>query len=296
MAAGIGSRFGTGIKQLEPVGLNGEIFMDYSIHDAIEAGFDKIVVIIRKDIEDDFKARVGNRIEIVCKRHGVEFAYTYQSLDNIPGELPDGRKKPWGTGHAVLSAKDYIGSPFAVINADDYYGKESFRLLHDFLTKNHDPAMYCMIGFVLKNTLSDHGSVTRGICKVNENSCLVDIAETRNIIKTVDGAESNGMEIPSDTIVSMNMWGLMPQFLEHLDTGFADFFCTAVPANPFKAEYLLPIRIGELLMEKQVSVKMLETDSRWFGITYKEDAPFVVESFRELIESGVYKAELYSDL
>lgn len=297
MAAGMGSRFGGGIKQLEPVGSNGEIIMDYSIHDAIAAGFDKIIFVIRKDIEEAFKVMIGNRIEEKCSQLGVEIAYAFQRIEAIPyGQtLPEGRTKPWGTGQAVLAAKELIHEPFAVINADDYYGKQAFKNLHEFLTGAHADNDFCMAGFILKNTLSDNGGVTRGICSV-QDGMLTDVVETSNIVKTVEGAEVNGKPVDPEAYVSMNMWGLTPEFLNTLEAGFTNFFETAVPEKPLQAEYLLPIFIGELLRGGNCSVKVLPTTDRWFGITYKEDKDMVVENFKKLIDSGTYRSELYSDL
>ena len=295
MAAGIGSRFGGGIKQLEPVGPNGEIIMDYSIHDAIEAGFNKIVFIIRKDIEADFREIIGNRIEAVCAARGVEVAYAFQSLDAIPegNVVPEGRTKPWGTGQAVLTVKDVVKEPFAVINADDYYGKEAFVKLHGFLQKPGADNAFCMAGFILKNTLSENGGVTRGVCKVDGNGYLTDVVETSNIVKTATGAAVEGVEIDAESYVSMNMWGLRPAFMELLEKGFVEFFHTAAKENPLKAEYLLPIYIGQLLREGKVSVQVLGTQDKWFGVTYREDKPAVVDSFRRLIEQGVYSVPLF---
>lgn len=295
MAAGIGSRFGGGIKQLAPVGLNGEIIMDYSIHDAIEAGFNKIIFVIRRDIEKDFMEIIGNRIEKMCAAHGVEVAYAFQSLDDIPGELPEGRTKPWGTGQAVLAARDVIDTPFVVLNADDYYGKEAFVRLHDYLC-NEANDEFCMAGFKLKNTLSENGSVTRGICQVNEDMFLTEVVETTDIVKTENGASVNGKEIDADSYVSMNMWGLPQSFVKTLEDGFKDFFKEDVPSNPMKSEYLLPIIIGKLLQEGKVTVKVLESSDKWFGVTYAEDKDYVIESFKKLIEDGVYKEELFSDI
>ena len=294
MAAGIGSRFGGGIKQLAPVGMNGEIIMDYSIHDAIEAGFNKIIFVIRRDIEKDFMEIIGNRIEKVCAAKGVEVAYAFQSLDDIPGKLPEGRTKPWGTGQAVLAARDVIDSPFVVLNADDYYGKEAFARLHDYLC-NEAKGEFCMAGFKLKNTLSENGSVTRGICKVDENLFLTELVETTDIVKTETGAAVNGRAVDPDSYVSMNMWGLPQSFVETLKEGFVEFFKEDVPSNPMKAEYLLPIIIGKLLEKGKVSVKVLESSDKWFGVTYAEDKAYVVESFKQLIDEGVYKEELFSD-
>ena len=293
MAAGIGSRFGGGIKQLEPVGPCGEIIMDYSIHDAIEAGFNKIVFIIRKDIEADFREVIGDRIEKVCQDRGVEVAYAFQSLQDIPGTVPEGRTKPWGTGQAVLVAKDVVDCPFAVINADDYYGKEAFVKLHGFLCQEGQANAYCMAGFILKNTLSENGGVTRGVCKVDGKGFLTDVVETPNIVKTADGAAVGDVAIDPESYVSMNMWGLRPEFMQTLEEGFQAFFRDTVPGNPLKAEYLLPIYIGQLLREGRVSVQVLETKDKWFGVTYREDKPAVVASFRKLIADGVYTAPLF---
>lgn len=293
MAAGIGSRFGGGIKQLEPVDSNGHIIMDYSIHDAMEAGFNHVVFIIRKDIENEFKEVIGDRIETICKNYGVTVDYAFQDIHDIPGELPQGRIKPWGTGQAVLAAKKVLKTPFVVINADDYYGKEGFCEVHDYLVKG---GQSCMAGFVLKNTLSDNGGVTRGICKMDEHNDLTEVVETSNIVKTVDGAEADGVKLDTESLVSMNMWGLRPEFLETLEEGFAEFFEKVVPGNPMKAEFLIPTFIGELLAEDKMSVKVLRTNDTWYGMTYKEDVAVVKASFRDMLERGVYKEELFCDI
>lgn len=299
MAAGIGSRYGGGIKQLAAVGPNGEIIMDYSIHDAIEAGFDKIVFIIRHDIEEAFREAIGDRIEGICAGLGVELGYAFQELDALPEgvTLPEGRTKPWGTGQAVLACKDQLDGPFAVINADDYYGKQAFVLLHDFL-QNYTPEKpgdLCMAGFVLKNTLSDNGAVTRGICRMNEEGFLTGVDETSGIEKTSDGAQAGGKVIDAESLVSMNMWGLTPEFADMLEKGFVEFF-GGIAGNEMKAEYLLPIFIDSLLKQGKVNVKVLPTQDRWFGVTYQEDKPVVVESFAKLIEAGVYQKDLFIDL
>lgn len=303
MAAGIGSRFGGGIKQLEPVGRHGEIIMDYSIHDAIEAGFNKIVFIIRKDIEEAFKEAIGDRIKTICDRLNVEIAYAFQESEDLPEgvSFPEGRTKPWGTGQAVLACRNCLSEPFVVINADDYYGKEAFVKIHDFLM-DYTPEKateFSMAGFILKNTLSENGAVTRGICKANEEGYLTEVLETSNIIKTEDGAAVDGevvTPIDPECHVSMNMWGLTPEFIKMLEDGFKEFFENMGDKDILKAEYLLPIYIDQLLKEKRVSVKILESTDRWFGVTYKEDKEFVVSSFESLIQSGVYKDELFSDL
>ena len=293
MAAGIGSRFGTGIKQLEPVDDANHIIMDYSIHDAIEAGFNHVVFIIRKDIEKEFKEVIGHRIASICSNHNVTVDYAFQDINDIPGELPAGRTKPWGTGQAVLAAKKVIKTPFIVINADDYYGKEGFKAVHEYLVNG---GKSCMAGFVLKNTLSDNGGVTRGICKMDENGNLTEVVETKNIVKTADGAEADSVIIDVNSLVSMNMWGLTPDFLGVLEEGFKEFFEKEVPGNPLKAEYLIPIFIGELLEQGKMSVKVLKTNDTWYGMTYHEDVAAVKDSFKKMLADGVYKADLFSDL
>lgn len=309
MAAGIGSRFGGGIKQLEPVGFNDEIIMDYSIHDAIQAGFNKIIFVIRKDIEEDFKERIGNRVETIAQKMHVEVGYVFQDIHDIPEgfSFPSDRTKPWGTGQAVLAARELIHEPFAVINADDYYGKEAFQKLHDWLIIDHEDTAYAMAGFILKNTLSDNGGVTRGVCKVEEgHTHVIDVVETSNIVKVVeDGvlkAKTDDTELDINSYVSMNFWGFPakegqdPAFLDVLEKYFITFFKEDVVNNPLKAEYLLPTLIGSLLRENKCTVKVLETQDKWFGVTYKEDKPEVVKSFKKLIEEGVYSTDLYSDL
>lgn len=298
LAAGIGSRFGGGIKQLAQLGPSGEIIMDYSIHDAIEAGFDKVVFIIRKDIEEDFRRIIGDRMS----RH-IEVAYAFQDLHDLPEgfSLPEGRTKPWGTGQAILAARDVITEPFAVVNADDYYGKEGFKLLHDVLVreqpKDGKEPIY-MAGFVLKNTLSDNGGVTRGICRLDENKLLVGIDETKNIVKTEDGAAEDLGDrlkmLDPESLVSMNMWGFMPSFVDRLKAGFPEFLA-AIPEGDIKAEYLLPTIVDELLKAGEADVHVLRTDDRWFGVTYKEDRPTVEAAFAELVEKGVYKSPLMED-
>lgn len=301
MAAGIGSRFGGGIKQLAPVGLNGEIIMDYSIHDAIEAGFNKIVFIIRKDIKDAFKEAIGDRIEKICNNLDVEIAYAYQELSELPEsvELPAGRTKPWGTGQAVLACKEVLHEPFAVINADDYYGKEAYVKVHDYLVREQpadDVLHICMAGFRLGNTLSDNGSVTRGLCHITDGK-LTGVTETHNIFKTADGAESREDGQPAEKLdlnelVSMNMWGLTPAFMDTLYDGFVEFLQN-VKAGDIKAEYLLPVMIDALIQKGTAQVDVLETKDTWFGVTYQEDKEVVIKAFKELTEAGVYPNGLY---
>ena len=293
MAAGIGSRFGTGIKQLEPVDASNRIIMDYSIHDAIEAGFNHVVFIIRKDIEKEFKEVIGDRIAAICADHQVTVDYAFQDSNDIPGTLPEGHTKPWGTGQAVLAAKNILSTPFIVINADDYYGKEGFRAVHEYLVNG---GKSCMAGFVLKNTLSDNGGVTRGICKMDEQNNLTEVVETKNIVKTANGAEADGVAVDVNSLVSMNMWGLTPDFLTTLEDGFREFFEKEVPGNPLKAEFLIPIFIGEQLEQGKMSVKVLKTNDTWYGMTYYEDVAAVKDSFKKMLENGVYKADLFCDL
>ena len=293
MAAGIGSRFGTGIKQLEPVDASNRIIMDYSIHDAIEAGFNHVVFIIRKDIEKEFKEVIGDRIAAICADHQVTVDYAFQDSNDIPGTLPEGRIKPWGTGQAVLAAKNILSTPFIVINADDYYGKEGFRAVHEYLVNG---GKSCMAGFVLKNTLSDNGGVTRGICKMDEQNNLTEVVETKNIVKTANGAEADGVAVDVNSLVSMNMWGLTPDFLTTLEDGFREFFEKEVPGNPLKAEFLIPIFIDEQLEQGKMSVKVLKTNDTWYGMTYYEDVAAVKDSFKKMLENGVYKADLFCDL
>ena len=299
MAAGIGSRFGTGIKQLAKMGPNGEIIMDYSIHDAKEAGFDKAVIIIRKEIEEEFKEVIGNRIG-----QYMDVEYVYQAIDALPEgfTVPEGRTKPWGTGHAVLCCRDVVKEPFAVINADDYYGKEAFKLLHDFLVEPHaaeDKLRMGMAGFILKNTLSDNGTVTRGICVADEQDMLTQVLETGGIGYDAEGnltcnrADVMPMLTP-DVPVSMNMWAGDPAFIDHLAEGFKGFLRN-LGDNELKAEYLLPNIVDALLKQDKATVKFMRTNDRWIGITYKEDTAVAQQGFKNMIEKGVYNANLWAE-
>ena len=297
MAAGLGSRFGGGIKQLASVDDYGHIIMDYSIHDAIEAGFRRVVFIIRRDIEADFREIIGSRIQAVCERLGVSVGYAFQSLEDIPGALPEGRTKPWGTGQAVLCAREIVRGPFAVINADDYYGKQAFAQLHRYLIDRHKANALCMAGFILKNTLSEHGGVTRGMCKADEQGYLTEITETPGIVKTPDGAAVNGAPVDPEARVSMNMWGFpSPAFMDVLEVNFRRFFDEAVPRSPLKAEFLLPILIGDLLKRQRVTVQVLPTRDIWYGVTYAEDREAVARSINKMVADGLYRPDLYSDL
>ncbi len=295
MAAGMGSRYGGGIKQLEKVGPSGEIIMDYSIYDAKAAGFDKVVFITRRDLEKEFRAVIGNRVE-----KKIETEYVFQELTALPDgfTVPAGRTKPWGTGHAVLSCLGAVKEPFAIINADDYYGREAFVKVHDFLagadlTKK---GQYCMAGFILGNTLSENGVVTRGVCTVDATGSLKKVTETFGIAKKEDYAEGKDaagepVRLPLSSAVSMNMWGVTPDFLAELSDGFVDFLKDG-GAKDIKSEYLLPQVIDTMIQEGRASVKVLKTPDKWFGVTYKEDKEAVVKALRTLIHAGVYPEKL----
>lgn len=297
MAAGIGSRYGKGIKQLAKIGPHGEILMDYSIYDAIEAGFNKVVFIIRKDIEEEFKEVIGNRIQKY-----IDVEYVFQELKNVPDgcHTPADRHKPWGTGQAILACKGIVNEPFAIINADDYYGKIAFQKLHDFLI-NADPKQseftMAMAGFILKNTLSDNGTVTRGICIENEEGYLTKVIETKGIIANKDGSlncetrESRDI-IQPDNRVSMNMWAGYPHFIDYLEEGFKEFLLDDTD-NPITKEYLLPVIVDQLLQENRASVKVLQTKDRWFGVTYPEDKQVVEDAMKQLIDQQVYPEQLW---
>ena len=287
MAAGIGSRFGGGIKQLEPVGPSGEIIMDYSIHDALEAGFNKIVFIIRKDLEKDFKEIIGRRIEKIAP---VEYAF--QELTDLPEgyEKPADRTKPWGTGQAILCAKQVIHEPFIVINADDYYGKEGFKKIHEYMVNEMDTESdvfdICMGGFILGNTLS-------------ENGVLIDVTETYELQRDKDVArgrddDGNPVEVPIGQHVSMNMWGIAPSFLEELERGFPEFL-DSLKEGDIKTEYLLPRIIDRLVRTGRARVTVLETPDKWFGVTYREDKSAVAAAIKELVADGVYPEKLFED-
>ena len=299
MAAGIGSRFGGGIKQLAAVGPNGEIIMDYSIHDAIEAGFDKIVFIIRHDIEEAFKEAIGDRIEKICAGLGVEIDYAFQALENVPEgfSVPEGRSKPWGTGQAVLACKGIIKEPFAVINADDYYGVDAFKTIYAELSKLAESGEGTMVGYDLCNTVSEHGTVTRGVCHVNEQGMLDRVVETFHLKPCADGKirdiqeDGDGPVYAPETPVSMNFWGFTPWLFEKLDAYFKDFL-RALPDGELKKECLLPSLIGELIDRGELRVSVLRSSARWFGMTYHEDKEMVQRELQKLHDAGVYPKTL----
>lgn len=291
MAAGMGSRFG-GIKQLEPVGPGGEIILDYSVHDAIEAGFEKVVFIIRKDIEEDFKQMIGTRLE-----KKIEVEYVIQDIEDLPEGYvkPEGRTKPWGTGQAVLSCMGVVKEPFAVINADDYYGKEGFQKINEFL--KNPPSCdkqyhFCMAGFRLGNTLSENGTVTRGVCNVSEDGILLSIEETMDIAKKGTVAVTPIKTIPFTQPVSMNMWGFTPDIMEELKKRFVHFLDN-IGEDEQKAEYLLPAVVDRLIQEGKAQVTVLNSNDKWFGVTYKEDKEYVVKAFQELVDKGIYPEKLF---
>lgn len=292
MAAGMGSRYG-GLKQMDPVDDNGHIIMDFSIYDAVRAGFEKVVFIIKKENEALFKECVGDRVA-----QSMQVEYVFQDIHNLPEgySVPEGREKPWGTGHAVLSCLSAVDGPFAVINADDYYGKEAFQIIYDFLTSHQDNEkyQYTMVGYYLKNTLTENGHVARGVCTANAEGKLTGITERTRIEKHADGpayTEDDGKtwtKLPEDTIVSMNMWGFTSGILQELNDRFACFLEKNLPKNPLKCEYFLPFVVDELLKENKAEVTVLKSPDRWYGVTYKEDKPVVVEAIKAMKAAGLY--------
>jgi choline kinase len=299
LAAGTGSRYG-GIKQIEPVGEHGELIIDYSIYDAIKAGFEKVVFIINHALEDDFMEVIGDRIS----KH-VKTAYAYQELDQLPEgrAIPEGRTKPWGTTQALLSARSVIDGPFAVINADDFYGASAYRTIYDWLSRSTGmdggKMRFAMVGYRIENTVSDHGGVTRGICEADERGFLVSIAERRGVEKAPNGARYSDdrgetwHDIPAGTLVSMNFWGLHEGFFKAAEDDFPGFLDENLAKNPLKCEYLLPSEIGFQLQSGRVDVKVLESEDMWYGITYREDLPGVMEAVKKLHQRGVYPKPLW---
>ncbi len=300
MAAGMGSRYG-GLKQIDPVDDDGHIIMDFSMYDARKAGFEKVIFIIKRELEADFKERVGNRIS-----RYMDVSYVYQELADLPEgyEVPEGRVKPWGTAHAVLSCIDQIEGPFAVINADDYYGQEAFRLIYDYLASHEDDDKYryTMVGYHLGNTVTDNGHVARGICDMNENGELIAIHERTRIEKRDDGiayTEDDGQTwtyVPADTTVSMNMWGFTRSILEEIRDRFPGFLDNGLKANPMKCEYFLPAVVSDLLGEEKATVAVLTSVDKWYGVTYKEDKPVVVAAIRKMKEEGRYPEHLWEEV
>ena len=299
MAAGMGSRYG-GLKQIDPVGSQGEAILDYSLYDAYEAGFRTAVIIIKKAIEKDFMETVGARLE----KCPLEIRYSFQELEKIPEgfQIPPERTKPWGTSHAILCARDEIdGAPFAVINADDYYGKSAYQEIYQYLCHAEDGEQYkfCMVGYQLGNTVTDHGSVARGICATDRNGYLTTVVERTKIEKYEGGihfTEDDGAtwtDVPADTPVSMNMWGFTPAILQEIEVRFPEFLKVNVQKNPAKAEYFLPMTVGQLLEDNKAKVKVLESADKWFGVTYAEDKPMVVAALKAMTEEGKYPDGLW---
>ena len=300
MAAGMGSRYG-GLKQIDPVDRDGHIIMDFSIYDAVRAGFEKVVFIIKKENEQVFKEAIGDRLEKF-----VKVAYVFQELTNLPEgySVPEGRVKPWGTGHAVLSCIEEIDGPFAVINADDYYGVHAFKMAYEFLTANKNEEegyRYMMVGYRLKNTLTENGHVARGVCVTDEEGHLIKINERTHIEKRGEGAaytEDEGKtwtELPKDSVVSMNMWGFSASILHELKGRFPEFLNRNLPENPMKCEYFLPFVVDELLQEKKATVKVLKSEDKWYGVTYKEDKPMVMEAVQKMKDQGLYPQKLWEE-
>ena len=299
MAAGMGSRYG-GLKQIDPVGSCGEAILDYSLYDAYEAGFRKAVIIIKEAIREDFMELVDKRLQ----KCPMEIAYAYQELHKLPEgySVPEGRVKPWGTGHAVFCAKDEVeGAPFAVINADDYYGKDAFQVMYSYLSSlsDSDVGKYCMVGYQLGNTVTDHGSVSRGVCNVSGDGYLTDIVERTRIEKYDSGIHfttDDGMtweDLSFDTMVSMNMWGFTPDFFDAIGQGLPEFLKIQVPANPAKAEYPLPMVVDRLLKAERATVKVLHSADKWYGVTYAADKPIVVAALKTLAAEGKYPDSLW---
>ena len=295
LAAGMGSRYG-GLKQIDPVGSQGEAILDYSIYDAHQAGFDTVVIIIKEAIKKDFLETVGKRLE----KAPVEIRYAYQELTDLPAgfTVHEGRVKPWGTAHAVFCAREAIdGAPFAVVNADDYYGKAAFKVIYDQLAATTDPHAYCMVGYELGKTVTENGSVARGICQVNANGYLEEVVE-RTHIETYPGGiryleDGIYTDVSPDTIVSMNMWGFMPSFLDELEGRFSVFLKEALKANPLKCEFFLPLPITQLIQEKKATFRVLSSPDRWFGVTYAADKPMVVNALKAMTDAGKYPDGLW---
>ena len=296
MAAGMGSRYG-GLKQIDPVGAYGEAILDYSIYDAHEAGFDTVVIIIKEAIKDDFMETVGKRLE----KAPVEIRYAYQELDKLPEgyTCPADRTKPWGTSHAVLCAREAIGdAPFAVINADDYYGKSAYKVIYDYLANHQDgdKYSYCMVGYELSKTVTDNGSVARGVCVTDENGYLTNVTERTKIVKSAEGirfTEDDGAtwtDLADDTTVSMNLWGYTPSFLQEIENRFPAFLDQALVAGNPKAEFFLPTTVSQLLAEDKATVKVLHSADKWYGVTYAADKPVVVAAVKEMTDKGLYPA------
>lgn len=297
MAAGMGSRYG-GLKQIDPIDAQGHILMDFSIFDAKRAGFEKVIFIIKKEHENDFREAIGNRLSKY-----IEVEYAFQELENIPEgfEIPEGRVKPWGTAHAVLSAIDQIDGPFVVINADDYYGRDAFKKIYDYLCthSDDDKYRYAMVGYHLKNTITENGSVSRGVCTIDDNDYLVKVVERTRIEKREDGiayTEDDGrtwINLPEETIVSMNMWGFSASFLEETKKRFAAFLEESIPKNPMKCEYFLPSVVSALLAEDKATVTVLTSKDKWYGVTYKEDKPVVMDALQNMKDHGIYPERVW---
>ncbi len=296
MAAGMGSRYG-GLKQIDPVDKEGHIMMEFSVYDAVQAGFEKVVFIIKKELEEEFKNVIGKRIA-----NHIEVEYVFQDINNIPAgyTVPEDREKPWGTGHAVLCCKDIVDGPFAVLNADDYYGSNAFKLIYDYLmtTKDDEKYQYTMIGYELEKTLTDNGSVARGICELDDQNYLIDINERTQIEKTPTGPAytedgQTWIPIPKGTVASMNIWGFSQSIFKELEAGFIKFLNETAQDNPLKSEFYLPILVGDLLKQDKASVYVAKSPDQWHGVTYQEDKEIVMDAISDLKKAGKYPDKLW---
>lgn len=296
LAAGMGSRYG-GLKQIDKIGPNGEIILELSVYDAIQAGFNEVIFIIKESIEKEFKEAIGDKVS----KH-IDVKYVYQDINNIPEgfSVPEGREKPWGTGHAILCCEDVINNPFAVINADDYYGQIGFKKLHDFLVTNTNEDEYAMVGYLLSNTVSEHGSVSRGVCTIDDGK-LTNVDELTRIEKhlnKIQYSKDDGMtwiSLEDNRLVSMNMWGFKPNFVQRMKEDFVTFFEKEVPTNNLKSEFFIPKEVGKMLREKQIEVQVLQSEDKWYGVTYQEDKPMVQEGIKKLIDEGKYPVPLWGN-
>lgn len=297
MAAGMGSRYG-GLKQIDPVDQDGHIIIDFSLYDAKRAGFETVIFVIKKENEDIFKETIGNRMEGIMNVY-----YAFQKLNDLPNRytVPNDRVKPWGTAHAIYCCRKFINGPFAVINADDYYGVDSFQIIYDYLENHQDDDLYrwAMVGFRIENTLTENGTVARGVCEVDDQHHLVNIVERTKIKKTKDGAayedDNKWFELQKGTTVSMNLWGFSQSIIEEIDKGFTDFLDKGLKDNPLKCEYFIPSVVSQMLNNRQAAVEVLITSAKWYGVTYKEDKPIVVGAMQKMKDEGIYPQKLWGD-
>lgn len=295
MAAGMGSRYGS-LKQLDKLDENGHVMMDYALYDAYVAGFRRVIFVIKPEMQNDFEEQIGKRL-----RNHYQIDYAFQVLENLPDgfSVPEGRTKPWGTAHAVLSAKDLVNGPFVVINADDYYGRTAFEAIFNFLSEEQDPDKHAMVGYRIENTLTENGYVSRGVCETDENGNLTGIVERLKIVKADGGAtiqeESGDLFIPNGTYVSMNLWGFQKSLMQEINDTFADYLRVNLPVNPLKCEYFLPLIPNKLITEKRATFKVLPTQEKWYGVTYKEDKEPVMAALKRFRDNGKYPEKLWEN-